>query len=69
MKNRLYVLGQKLDPFYETVVVIFDEDGHIKELKQSTYQSHTLKIVQTQTGLWPYTKVPSIKGIWDTNLI
>ena len=33
MKNHLSVLGSTLDPFYETVVAVFNREGLVSELK------------------------------------
>ncbi|KUJ06792.1 uncharacterized protein LY89DRAFT_397492 [Mollisia scopiformis] len=62
MKNRLHVLGQTLDPFYETAVVVFDEEGLITEFKNYSCRSHIVEIVQEQTGLGPYAEVPETRG-------
>lgn len=62
MKNRLHVLGQTLDPFYETAVVVFNDKGFITELKQYSCRSHIAEIIQDQTGLGPYAEIPSTRG-------
>ncbi|KAE8448472.1 hypothetical protein EG329_009353 [Mollisiaceae sp. DMI_Dod_QoI] len=62
MKNRLHVLGQTLDPFYETAVVVFDENGLVTGFKQYSCRSHIVEIIQEQTGLGPYMEVPATRG-------
>ena len=54
MKNRLIVLGRSLDPFYETVVVKFNERGLITDFKLYSCRSHIVMIVQEVTGVGPY---------------
>jgi len=56
MKNRLNVLGSELDPFYETAVAVFTEEGRIAELKIYSCRSHIVGIIQDKTGEGPYAK-------------
>jgi len=56
------VLGQTLDPLYETAVVVFDEEGLVRELKQYCCRSHVVQIVQEKTGEGPYKDLPIPKG-------
>jgi hypothetical protein len=56
-KNKLHVLGQNLDPFYETAVVTFvrvGEDWVVSELKNYSCRSHIIEIMQRETGKGPY---------------
>jgi hypothetical protein len=55
MRNRLDVLGVALDPFYETAVARFNDDGLIVDLKMYSCRSPIVGIVQTVTGKGPYT--------------
>lgn len=59
------MLGQILDPFYETTVVVFDEEGLIVELKQYSCRSHIVEIIQEQTGIGPYEGIPITRGMVD----
>lgn len=54
MKNRLVVEGTILDPFYETAVVVFDDDGLILDLKLYSCRSHIVMLIQDKTGKGPY---------------
>jgi hypothetical protein len=56
MKNRLNVLGDTLDPFYETVVATFNDEGLISELKTYSCRSHIVGMIQDKTGVGPYSK-------------
>jgi hypothetical protein len=56
MKNRLSVLGGTLDPFYETVVATFNDEGLISELKTYSCRSHIVGMIQEKTGVGPYSK-------------
>jgi hypothetical protein len=62
MNSTVHVLGEKLNPFYETWVVTFDEDGLVKDLKKYSCRSHIVEIVQQKTGNGPYAVVPETKG-------
>ncbi|CZR67237.1 uncharacterized protein PAC_17136 [Phialocephala subalpina] len=65
MRNRLHVLGQTLDPFFETAVVVFNNEGFITEFKLYSCRSHIVEIVQEQTGKGPYAEVPATRGRLD----
>ncbi|KAF4636458.1 hypothetical protein G7Y89_g1618 [Cudoniella acicularis] len=65
MRNRLHVLGQTLDPFFETAVVVFNSEGFITEFKLYSCRSHIVEIIQEKTGKGPYVEVPATKGRWD----
>jgi hypothetical protein len=56
MKNRLLVLGEVLDPFFETAVVSFNDKGLITEWKLYSCRSHIVALIQMKTGTGPYTK-------------
>lgn len=56
MKNKLLVLGEILDPFYETAVLSFNEEGLITEWKMYSCRSHVVAIVQMKTGMGPYSE-------------
>lgn len=56
MKNRLDVLGEVLDPFFETAVVSFNDKGLIIEWKLYSCRSHIVALIQMKTGTGPYTK-------------
>ena len=56
MKNSLNVLGGTLDPFYETVIAKFNEEGLISELKTYSCRSHIVGMIQDKTGVGPYSK-------------
>ncbi|MCJ1382580.1 hypothetical protein MMC17_005693 [Xylographa soralifera] len=55
MKNRLSVIGNPLDPFYETAVATFNEQGLITDFKLYNCRSPIVGIIQTMTGRGPYT--------------
>jgi hypothetical protein len=63
-KNKLHVLGESLDPFYETAVVTFDNEGLIQGLKNYSCRSHIVEIIQRETGVGPYAEgiVRAMKG-------
>ncbi|KAH8816622.1 hypothetical protein F5884DRAFT_829802 [Xylogone sp. PMI_703] len=63
MNNVMHVLGQALDPFYETAVAAFNEQGLIIEYKQYSCRSHIVEIVQDKTGLGPYGKLEGTRGV------
>ncbi|KAF2641456.1 hypothetical protein P280DRAFT_313842 [Massarina eburnea CBS 473.64] len=54
MKQRINVMGEIIDPFFETAVVTFDEEGLIKVFKIYNCWSPIVRIVQDKTGLGPY---------------
>lgn len=56
MKNSLNVLGDTLDPYYETTVAIFNEEGLITGLKTYSCRSHIVGMIQEKTGEGPYAK-------------
>jgi hypothetical protein len=56
MKNSLNVLGDILDPFYETAVAVFNEGGLITGLKTYSCRSHIVGMIQEKTGEGPYAK-------------
>jgi hypothetical protein len=62
MKNSLHIFGQVLDPFYETAVVVFNEQGLITELKQYSCRSHIMEVIQDQTGVGSYSKLEGTKA-------
>lgn len=45
MKNCLVVEGAVLDPFYETAVVVFGDDGLILDLKLYSCRSHIVMLI------------------------
>lgn len=55
MKNRMNILGNPLDPFYETVVVRFNDEGLITEFKTYSCRSPIVAVIQAMTGEGPYT--------------
>lgn len=55
-KNRLDVLGEILDPFFETAIVSFNDKGLIIEWKMYSCRSHIVALVQIKTGAGPYSK-------------
>ena len=61
-KASLHVLGELLDPLYETWVVTFDDQGLIKDLKKYSCRSHLVEIIQDKTGMGPYAAVPETRG-------
>jgi hypothetical protein len=52
MNNRLCAGRQTLDPFYETAVIVYNEESLITELKTYSCRSHIIEIVQDQTGIF-----------------
>ena len=52
-KQRINVLGDVLDPFFETEIATFNEEGLIKELKLYCCWSPIVVIVQDKTGVGP----------------
>ena len=56
MKNRLDILGEILDPYYETAVAVFNEEGLITQLKHYGCRSYIVAIIQDKTGVGPYAK-------------
>ena len=62
MKNCVHVFDEALDPFYETVVAVFNDEGLIKELRQYSCRSHIVEIIQAKTGEGPYSEVPKTRG-------
>lgn len=53
-KQRVNVMGEILDPFFETEVVTFDENMLIQQLKIYSCWSPIVDIVQQKTGKGPY---------------
>lgn len=62
MKNCVHIFDEFLDPFYETVVAVFDDEGLIKELRQYSCRSHIVEIIQAKTGEGPYADIPTSRG-------
>lgn len=62
MEHCVHVFDEALDPFYETVVAVFNDEGLIKELKQYSCRSHLVEIIQVKTGEGPYAEVPETRG-------
>lgn len=62
MKHSVHIFDELLDPFYETVVAIFDDKGLIKELRQYSCRSHLIEIIQAKTGEGPYSVLPDSRG-------
>lgn len=62
MKYSVHVYDEILDPFYETVVAVFNEEGLIKELRQYSCRSHIVEIIQAKTGDGPYAEIPKTRG-------
>ena len=52
-KQRINVMGDILDPFFETEIATFNEDGLIRELKVYSCWSPVVRIVQDKTGVGP----------------
>lgn len=52
-KQRINVMGDVLDPFFETEIATFNEEGLIKELKVYSCWSPIVRIVQDKTGVGP----------------
>lgn len=52
-KQRINVMGDILDPFFETEIATFDEEGLIKKLKVYSCWSPIVRIVQDKTGVGP----------------
>ena len=53
-KKRLRVCGRPVDPFYETEVAVFDDQGLIAELRLYSCWSPIVSVVQQETGKGPY---------------
>ena len=53
-QQRINVLGDIIDPFFETEVVTFNNEGLIRELKLYNCWSPIVRIVQDKTGNGPY---------------
>lgn len=45
-------MGNVLDPFFETEIATFNEEGLIKELKAYSCWSPMVRIVQDKAGVW-----------------
>lgn len=58
-KQRINVMGEIVEPFFETEVVTFDEEGLIKMMKLYSCWSPIVRIVQDKTGNGPYSE-----GFW-----
>ena len=56
MKNALNVLGKPLDPFYESVMITFNEEGLITDFNNYSCRSPIVAIVQAVTGNGPYSE-------------
>ena len=56
MENRLKILGETLDPYFETAVAVFNDEGLITQLKHYGFRSHIVAIIQDKTGVGPYAK-------------
>ncbi len=52
-KKRINVMGDIIDPFFETEIATFNEEGLIKELKVYCCWSPIVRIVQDKTGVGP----------------
>lgn len=52
-KQRINVMGDTLDPFFETEIATFNEEGLITELKMYSCWSPIVTIVQNKTGVGP----------------
>lgn len=53
-RKRLLVCGKPVDPFYETEVAIFDDQGLIEELRLYSCWSPIASVIQQVTGKGPY---------------
>ncbi|KAF2791282.1 hypothetical protein K505DRAFT_249273 [Melanomma pulvis-pyrius CBS 109.77] len=53
-KQRINVMGEIVEPFFETEVVTFDDEGLIKVLKLYSCWSPIVRVVQDKTGRGPY---------------
>lgn len=53
-KQRVNCMGDIIEPFYETEIVTFDDEGLIKVLKVYSCWSPIVRIVQDKTGRGPY---------------
>jgi len=53
-KQRINVMGDIIEPFFETEVATFDDTGMIKQLKIYSCWSPIVDIVQRKTGKGPY---------------
>lgn len=53
-KQRIDVMGDIIEPFFETEVVTFDNSGLIKQLKIYSCWSPIVDVVQRKTGRGPY---------------
>lgn len=53
-RKRLLVCGEPVDPFYETEVAIFDDQGFIEELRLYSCWSPVASVIQQVTGKGPY---------------
>ena len=62
MKHSVHIFDELLDPFYETVVVVFNEEGLIKELRQYSCRSHIAEIIQAKTGKGPFIELSETRG-------
>lgn len=52
-KQQINVMGDILDPFFETEIATFNEERLIKELKVYSCWSPIVRIVQDKTGVGP----------------
>lgn len=62
MKHALHIFDELLDPFYETVVVAFNDEGLIREMRQYSCRSHIAEIIQAKTGKGPFVQVRKTRG-------
>ncbi|KAK3045939.1 hypothetical protein LTR09_012531 [Extremus antarcticus] len=53
-RNRLNVAGKILDPFYETIVLRFNDDLQVTRLNVYSCRSPIVAILQVQSGKGPY---------------
>ncbi|KAH8896762.1 hypothetical protein GQ53DRAFT_890092 [Thozetella sp. PMI_491] len=54
MENTIHVHSDVLDPFHETAIVAFNNDGLINNFKVYSCRSHIVMLIQKHTGLGPY---------------
>jgi hypothetical protein len=53
-RKRLLVCGKTIDPFYETGIAVFDDQGLIEELRLYSCWSPIVSVIQQVTGKGPY---------------
>ncbi|KAF2105126.1 hypothetical protein NA57DRAFT_71323 [Rhizodiscina lignyota] len=67
--KRLTIVGDVIDPFYETEVAVFNAEGLITDLRIYSCWSHIVSIIQDKTGSGPYNNPKEARAMLEDQAV